>query len=803
MKKAITALLSMLILLNVLAVRPVHADRSGEHEPLFGTLSYASAISGGAVGDSFWYSDEWLTGSPEERIDGLALVSAQLSACAGSAETAAMLRKLGFSDVEEARFDSGDSRDCAYVTGTKTIAADTGIRPVRVVVFQSHSYGEKGWLQNVTVNSGENCPEEHASYAAAAGIFLEDHDQMPRAEGELLWICGMSRGGAIANVVSAYLLERENAPALVCYTFEAPAVTRRANAHGDPYRCIHNYISDDDPVTMIPMWGMTRFGEEILLNTETPDELAAVLSRTNPDAARVLEETDANAFGGDTRGFLSGLIGKLTLVVPAREDYSAVHTVTLPGGDSFTYTCQDGLAALCHIVFGGGQGLGGLSDLLGYVPDLAWAYLTEAWVAANSPENGAELLQQAAQVRWDAAGACLELLPESVADSVRREDVYALLCVFSPLLVDHSRMTEGWELPAREETRDAGWVDLSTLTAAGGSASRLVFSHQPDVILARLKLMAPAPVFAGYGLSLTAPAAGDRADKAPAEILGQGDPADASWLRVERAAWLSDDDDVLADRRVHYLQVTLGVIGHRIPDDFRFALNGAEPAALAIRHENGTAYVDGIWAFRLGEPAQVTVRFDPAGHGDAPAPCSVESGTILRYSGIRPADPGTVRDAAGIWAFNGWSGECGEDWTDVTAVEDTTLHASWIRVIDDVRMTFAVPRAGDSAEEGALSVVLPDDLPLEVSGANLYDAETWEDVSEISGDGNYRLMVSVKATEGSRFPCEETEDGGVVYTGTVTINGLQPDAVNLYVTVNDGVTEWELMCEYTFRPEEG
>ena len=321
MRKMTAVLCALLILFACTAATGGRAQAEGD-EFIFGTLAYASAITGGRTGDSFYFSDEWLSGKPEDRNDPLALVSAQLSAAADGPETAALLDKLGFSGVEVKRYDSGDSRDCAFVTGTKSIPAAFGNRTVRAVVFQGHSYGEKGWVQNITVNPEEGPAEEHAAYAAAARIFLE-----------------------------AYLLEQENAPELICFTFEAPATTQREEAHAETYRSIYNYLSDDDPVTMIPMWGMSRFGTEIRINTETPAALKAALEKMNPDAAEYMDSGNISALGGDVRAFLASLIEKLLSAVPERGGYSAVRTVSLPEGGTAEYSFQNGLKALFRILY--------------------------------------------------------------------------------------------------------------------------------------------------------------------------------------------------------------------------------------------------------------------------------------------------------------------------------------------------------------------------------------------------------------------------------------------------------------------
>ena len=777
--------------------------KAEDHEVVFGTLTYSSAISGGPVGDSFYYSDKWVLGAPGERNDQLALISAQLAATSDAMETSALLEKLGFSNIERDRFDSIDSMDCAYVTGTKSITTDAGQRSIRVVVFQGHSYGEKGWLQNVTVNPEEGVSTEHAAYAAAAQIFLEDYDRMSQEDNAILWLCGLSRGGAVANVASAYLLEREAAPELVCYTFEAPATTQCEEAHDETYRCIFNYLSDNDPVTMIPMWGMTRFGTEILINTETPSELKSVLMKMNPAAVEYMEQGDFNALNGDVRAFVTSIIEKLLLLVPDRQSYSDVNTLSLQETYTIEYTYQDGLRAVIRLLLSDNKPeRDSLQELLYWIPDVAWAYLAEIWVAENNPENSEELLQEAAKKRWNVAGVCMDIMPEGAREIIHRENFYALLQMISPLLVDHSLMTEGWKLPDSTELKDTEFINYAELMTVSSNSSLLILSHQPDVILARMKRLAPAPTFVEYDLKLSDPTSGDRIEKAPDEIRSQMASSPESWLRVENVSWLSSSEDILADQRVYYLDITVASVGHLIPDDFQFTVNGAKPIAQEIRYENGIALIDGIWLFHLGDPMPVSVYFDMAGHGSAPESCTVESGTILRYAPIRLTDPGIIRDEQGTWEFNGWTYESEADWKDAAVIEDIALYASWTRIIDDIALTYRIPCKGDSGDAALRSVSLPDNSPLILDGVYLYNEDTWDEIEEISGAETCLLRLSMKAEEGSRFIYETTEEDETVYTGSLTVNGHKPDYIELMSDIDNGVVSWVLSCEYRFQPEE-
>lgn len=80
-------------------------------------------------------------------------------------------------------------------------------------------------------------------------------------------ITGVSRGGAVANILAKRLCERYGTDSVWAYTFASPNVTisrRRADC-----RCIFNLVRDEDVFTRIPLegWGYSRYGRDIRLKT--------------------------------------------------------------------------------------------------------------------------------------------------------------------------------------------------------------------------------------------------------------------------------------------------------------------------------------------------------------------------------------------------------------------------------------------------------------------------------------------------------------------------------------------------------
>ena len=495
-------LCSALLVLAVLAgVLPGKAMAS-EPERRSGTVEYYSTVTGDYVSSRYDYSDQWFLGDPAARNDRLALVSAQLAAAAGEGERgAAFLKELGFADASGHRYDSEDPADCAYTIGTKTVRSAGGDCTLVAAAFQGTFYGEKGWQQNVTVNGGGRS-RDHAAYAAAAKAFLADLEGMDLRGPVMFWLTGMSRAGGIANLAAAYLLDREEPPAVFAFTFESPATTENRDAGAEGYLGIQNYISRDDPVTMLPMWGMSRYGQDVPYDEASPEAAGAVMGTWNPAAAGFARRYDTSLFDEGVPAYLEGLIGKLTEAVPTRAAYSAENTDRFSAEGSsieIHYTFQGGLQALCRMEQ---NGEGGLSDAVSSLlddetalPNLTYSYLEEAYAAAHEPENAGALLSDAARRRWTVAEELYSTVTEGARDQAfRQEDVYALLKLLSPLAVDADAVRDkDGTLPAPDASFAEAYedyCDLSGIVTFALNTDTLLFSHYPDVILARLKLLA-------------------------------------------------------------------------------------------------------------------------------------------------------------------------------------------------------------------------------------------------------------------------------------------------------------------------
>ena len=431
------------------------------------------------IKDSYYYSDDWFSERPEKDNDELALASMQLTASAVTDDEngtgAAFLKSMGFEEVGFSDFSSTDPDDFNYTWGRKVLGDGTTLVAIAVQSSSADmSVKNKGWKQNFTVN-GENAEGEHYAYARAVGRMADGIAELGTGDKVKYWITGQSRGGAVANVLAAHLPEKlgDKNAGIFAYTFEAPATVDAETAGSGDYKYIHNYLCSDDFVTMIPGWGMTRYGDSHELNDKKRDEgLADELAALGSDAAdhrmRILVQNDADR-----------LAANLAAAVPSRADYSKKRTDKVTSSDGtvheITYTYQDSLVKLMDFVFSGDGDPDNspLRKLMGRKDDVmdSAAHLAEGLKHANTGRDpSAEY--------WTAAEGLYRVMQETgAAGDITEEDLYTILCLAAPVLIE---FPEGGSEPS---------YDL--LTDVAGYSDDLTYSHQFDTLVARLKLLAP------------------------------------------------------------------------------------------------------------------------------------------------------------------------------------------------------------------------------------------------------------------------------------------------------------------------
>ena len=493
----------MLMLAGLLSGMATAEEKSGY---LYGNMEYYSTVSGEYISNGYYYTDQWFQEDASVRNDSLALVSAQLSSAAvDDTHAVSFLKKLGFNDAKAQRYDSLRSDDCAYTIGSKHITKNGADCTLISVAFQGSQYGDKGWQQNVSVNSDTDVSGDHAAYSAAAEIFQKDLSSRNIHGEVIVWLTGHSRGGAIADLAAAYLLNRKDPPAVFAFTFGCPATTSKTEEAGSAkYNGIHNYLCEEDPLAMLPIWDMNRYGQTVLYGSDEFNHVTEKLAELNPDAYTYAQEYNPTYFDDNVTEYLQNLKDRLTETVPSRQEYSKKNT------DSFTangkkkrtieYSYQKGMGALCHIVFEGGEDFSGrlrsLMDDQTIISNLVYSYLEESFAVSENPENKSVLLNDAAQKRWTASDQLYRL---TVGDSDNplycREDLYALLKILSPLIIaPGAAENEEKTLPSFDEDFEAlDYLNLMGILNFTDGVKTLLYPHHSDMIIARLKLLAPDP----------------------------------------------------------------------------------------------------------------------------------------------------------------------------------------------------------------------------------------------------------------------------------------------------------------------
>lgn len=458
-----------------------------------------SSATGTYVADEIAFSDDWFFADPAEANPALALCSMQIeAACSNNSNGAAILRELGFYDLETRRYADYGINECACTVGVKVLHRDGTDYTLRAVFIQGSEYGETGWEQNVTVN-GEDPFPSHAGYFPAVTQLLEELD--PQGDPHVIWwVAGFSRGGGIANMTAAELAALGET--VFACTFAAPAVTDLGElAKGPVYAGIHNYICDDDLVTMVPPWGMVRFGQDHSLSDFSPADVTSALRKYNTDAYvavgkyydgmwTVTYGADGSPNGGESiHDFLVRVCSGLEASVPTRADYSAPHTdsgTTEEGDVEVTWIPQDSMICLVRIFFSTADlPFSDMNDAAPLLRELIYTEL-ETQLAAQTGDEA--MAKDAVGRRWQTARSLCQAVGD---DGVTPEGVYGLLVIVSPLLIRSASVLESGALPDLSNADPLPLLMTYMPEAMNlvSSANELAFSHHTDTLIVRLRLL--------------------------------------------------------------------------------------------------------------------------------------------------------------------------------------------------------------------------------------------------------------------------------------------------------------------------
>ncbi|MBQ2891256.1 MAG: lipase family protein [Clostridia bacterium] len=180
-----------------------------------------------------------------------------------------LCQKLGFSNIKTYNYDKSlnDKTDkVAFTFAEKNINIDKEDYLLVAVVIRGGVYGNE-WVSNFNLGDGETHKGFLASAKEVTTELSEYLDDKP--EKTKLWICGFSRGGAVANIVASQIgdrgtIDRKN---IYAYTFASPRVTTLNSAKDKKYNYIYNVVSENDLVPLVVpySWGYQRFGRDVTL----------------------------------------------------------------------------------------------------------------------------------------------------------------------------------------------------------------------------------------------------------------------------------------------------------------------------------------------------------------------------------------------------------------------------------------------------------------------------------------------------------------------------------------------------------
>lgn len=186
-----------------------------------------------------------------------------------------IMKKHGFYHVETYNIGSDSHKTKCYI-GIKDVVSVKKKQQVIAVIIKGTNGTAAQWSSNFNIGMGlEDGIDYHKDWGdvsnhkgfsmAANRIYEKVKDyvknyrkkEMPLA----YWVTGHSRGGAIANLLSAKLVDNHNK--VFAYTFATPNTTTNVVRSLSRYACIFNTINARDFVPTLPCtaWGFGRYGK--------------------------------------------------------------------------------------------------------------------------------------------------------------------------------------------------------------------------------------------------------------------------------------------------------------------------------------------------------------------------------------------------------------------------------------------------------------------------------------------------------------------------------------------------------------
>jgi len=177
-------------------------------------------------------------------------------------------------DKDELKLDKYTDDDISEVIfGHKKIEYNGEEKEIIAVFVRGTNGTIEEWSSNFDIGDLGNADDyddwsDHQNHkgfdVAATRIFRALGDYVEKYVDDCettYWLTGHSRGAAIANIVSAKLIDLDEE--VFAYTFATPNTTVKETADAPCYDSIFNVVNENDFVTYMPMsqWGFVRYGK--------------------------------------------------------------------------------------------------------------------------------------------------------------------------------------------------------------------------------------------------------------------------------------------------------------------------------------------------------------------------------------------------------------------------------------------------------------------------------------------------------------------------------------------------------------
>jgi uncharacterized membrane protein YhaH (DUF805 family) len=193
------------------------------------------------------------------------------------------LTKAGFTNLYAFGYDKKTTENTlSGVIGMKQIGDFT------VIAAATCGQGYKNeWAGNMKVGKGER----HQGFEEAS-VKLEKHiakyiDKYQINGKKKLWLTGISRAAAVANLTAADAIESGDYEDVYAYLFGVPRTTKAPKK----YAGIYNICGQYDPVAAIPFetWGFERYGTDLYTPSQESDAGFNVLAYSAVDVGNELD----------------------------------------------------------------------------------------------------------------------------------------------------------------------------------------------------------------------------------------------------------------------------------------------------------------------------------------------------------------------------------------------------------------------------------------------------------------------------------------------------------------------------------